>query len=128
MQANPSISFVEAIKLYFSNYVNFSGRSRRSEYWYVVLFNVVVMLILSVLPKSLAFIGTIWSLGTLLPSIALFIRRLHDIGKSGWWILLNLIPVVGSIWLLVLAASDSQPGANAWGTSPKFSESATMNF
>lgn len=130
MQANPGVSFVEAIKLFFSNYTNFSGRSRRSEYWYAALFNVLVALVLGVLPKSVSFIGTLWTLGTLIPGLALAIRRLHDIGKSGWWLLIAVIPVIGSIWLIVLEATDSQPGSNAWGVSPKFSNAAseTVNF
>lgn len=130
MQANPGVSFVEAIKLFFSNYTNFSGRSRRSEYWYFALFNVAVTVVLSMLPQSLSMIGGLWSLATLIPGLALAFRRLHDIGKSGWWLLIPAIPVIGSIWLIVLEATDSQPGSNAWGVSPKFSNAAseTVNF
>lgn len=120
MQATPSVGFVQAITMFFKNYANFSGRSRRSEYWYIVLFNLLVSAVLGMLPQSLSFVSALWALGTLIPGLALAVRRLHDIGKSAWWLLIVLIPVVGAIWLIVLEATDSKPEANAWGNSPKY--------
>jgi len=65
-------------------------------------------------------LGVILALGLLIPSLAVGVRRLHDIGKSGWWLLIGLIPLVGAIVLLVFACQDSQPGTNQWGPSPKY--------
>ena len=133
-QPNPAPSFGDCIKLYFKNYVNFSGRSRRAEYWYVVLFQIIVSVALSLLSTALAALtdgNTVvsiimsvlsygWSLATIIPGLALTIRRLHDIGKSGVYILFALIPIAGSIILLVWEASDSKPEPNEYGYSPKY--------
>lgn len=117
-----NMSFVEAIKSVFTQYVGFSGRARRSEYWYFTLFYAIVDGVLTGLGQaSSAFsvIAGIFALAVLLPSIAVSIRRLHDIGKSGWWILISLIPVIGAIILIVFACKDSEPGDNAYGPNPK---------
>ena len=109
------ISFVEAVKLFFVRYTDFKGRSRRSEYWWVYLFNMIVSGVIALLIADLAWI---WSLVTLVPSLALCVRRLHDIGKSGWWILIALVPLVGGIILLVFTCKDSTED-NQWGPNPK---------
>ena len=133
-QANPAPSFGECIKLFFKNYVNFSGRSRRAEYWYVVLFETLVSVVLSALSGVLASVtdgSTVvtvitsiltygFSLAVLIPGIALVIRRLHDIGKSGFYLFISLIPLVGSIILIVWCAKDSSPEPNQYGVSPKY--------
>ena len=117
------MSFVDAIKSAFSKYATFSGRARRSEYWYFVLLNVIVSVVISILGMIIgdfaSVISGIWSLAILVPSLALVWRRLHDIGKGGVWILIGLIPLVGGIILLVFMCKDSQPGANQFGPSPK---------
>ena len=115
-------------------YAVFNGRARRKEYWWFALINVVIVLVLSALsrlgagtdsnsvsPVSTAFscISGLYGLAVLLPSLGVIVRRLHDIGKSGWWILIGLIPLVGEIWLLVLLATDSQAGDNQYGPNPK---------
>ena len=115
-------------------YAVFSGRARRKEYWYFFLVNFIIAIVLSALsrigagnnsngmsPISTAFscISGLYSLAVLLPGIGVGIRRLHDIGKSGWWLLIALIPLIGDIWLLVLMAQDSQPGDNQYGPNPK---------
>ena len=105
-----SMGFSQAVKSVFSNYANFSGRARRSEYWYFVLFS----LIISLIPIVNLIVGLI----SIIPGIAVCVRRLHDIGKSGWWLLLCLIPIVNLI-LLVWYCTDSQPGENQWGANPK---------
>ena len=105
-----SMGFSQAVKIVFSNYANFSGRARRSEYWYFVLFS----LIISLIPIVNLIVGLI----SIIPGIAVCVRRLHDIGKSGWWLLLCLIPIVNLI-LLVWYCTDSQPGENQWGANPK---------
>ena len=134
MQENPAPSFIDCIKLFFKNYVNFSGRSRRAEYWYVVLFNIIVSVVLGIISGIIATIiqdaeisniislslSGVWELACLLPALALGVRRLHDIGKSGAMLLISLIPFVGSILLIVWCATDSDPAPNEYGVSPKY--------
>lgn len=114
-EASPSgspkrVSFGEAIKLYFVNYVNFTGRSTVSEYWYAFLFNFLVSLCTSWIPV----VGTIISLGLLIPGLSIGIRRLHDTGKSWAYMLMGLIPLAGPIILIIqyCKASDAD---NKWG-------------
>jgi uncharacterized membrane protein YhaH (DUF805 family) len=92
-----------------SHYVEFNGRSRRSEYWYFVLFNLIISVVTTFIHPTVNLITT---LATLLPGIAVGIRRMHDVGKSGWFI---LVP----IYNLILAVTDSQPGKNEYGPNPK---------
>ena len=123
------MSFKESIVNVFQNYANFSGRARRSEYWYFTLFIFLVSAVLSGLNAAVfgtdaqmtifTVIQSLFSLATLIPSIAVTVRRLHDIGKSGWFYFLILIPVVGSIILLVWECKDSEPGTNVYGPKPK---------
>ena len=118
------------------NYAKFSGRARRSEYWFFALFNMIFALIAMVLDN---FLGTTLSMGdgvslpygymyllyvlaVFIPGLAVTVRRLHDIGKSGWMFLIVLIPIIGPIWLLVLFCTDSQQGSNKWGENPKQTE------
>ena len=110
-----SVGFGEAIKLYFNNYANFKGRSRRSEYWWAILFiNIVTAVITGLAPE----LAGIWSLVTLVPGIAIVVRRLHDTGRSGWYYFMMLIPLVGPIMMIVWLCSDSTE-ANQWGPNPK---------
>ena len=105
------------------NYANFNGRARRSEYWYFALANIIVYVILMVLGSAssgFAIITLLYGLGVIVPGLAVGVRRLHDIGKSGAWILIALIPIVGSILLLVWTATDSHRGTNQWGVSAKY--------
>lgn len=117
------MSFTEAIGSVFSNYANFSGRARRSEYWYFTLLNILVAGLGSGLTVAtdgkLSFVSAIWSLAVLIPGLAVTVRRLHDVGKSGWYMFMALIPLVGGIILLVAEATDSQPGYNQYGPNPK---------
>ena len=116
------MKFMDAVKSVFSKYATFSGRARRSEYWYFFLFNFIVSLVISAIvgaAEGLAFLSTLWSLAVLIPNLAVSWRRMHDIGKSGLWYLINLIPLVGQIIWIVMAAKDSQPGDNAYGANPK---------
>ncbi len=114
-------------------YVDFSGRARRKEYWVFFLFNLIISCVLSAVD---VFIGTysasagigllagLYGLAVLLPGIGVTVRRLHDTGRSGWWILIALIPLVGWIVLLVFMFLDSQPETNAYGPNPKAGETA----
>jgi len=105
-------------------YTLFTGRSRRSEYWYFTLFNLIVITVLwfidSVMRKIVGFgmFGILYGLAVLLPGIAVSIRRLHDTDRSGWWMLLALVPIVGLV-LIVLLAEDSNAGTNRYGQNPK---------
>lgn len=118
------MGFGEAIQSVFSKYATFSGRARRSEYWYFVLLQVIVTAVLNGLysaTESVAFsaILVLFDLALLVPSLAVCWRRLHDIGKSGGYYFFILIPLVGWILLLVWMCQDSQPGANQYGPNPK---------
>ena len=110
-----SVGFFEAIKLAFVHYADFKGRSRRSEYWWFTLFNTIIGFVLGLLLPNFAWI---WSLVVLLPSLALCVRRLHDVGKSGWFYLWILLPLVGGIILLIQFCKDSTED-NQWGPNPK---------
>ncbi|MET4640325.1 DUF805 domain-containing protein [Streptomyces sp. NBC_01724] len=103
-------------------YAVFSGRARRQEYWMYTLFNVIAVIILAVLD---AVLGTqpvliaIYYLAVLLPSLGVFVRRLHDTGRSGWWILFGIVPLVGGITLLVFSCLEGERSQNAYGPDPK---------
>lgn len=104
-------------------YAVFSGRSRRAEYWYFCLFHFLIYIAISFVNISLGikinFLGLVYSLAGFLPAIGVLIRRLHDVGKSGWMYFIVLIPFVGPIWLIVLLATDSDRGDNKYGPNPK---------
>lgn len=127
------MSFTDAIKKVFNNYANFSGRARRSEYWNWTLFNVLVSAFLGGTGGILSAVAVggvpeyvstglsaVWAVATLIPSLAVCVRRLHDIGKSGWCYLIGLIPVFGAIILIVWFLKDSQKGANQYGDCEKY--------
>jgi len=116
-------------------YFDFTGRARRSEYWYFVLFNFLFSLVSIAFDAFYGFIldipdwETTWefyypfyALLTLIPALAVTVRRLHDTGHSGWWYLILLLPILGWIWLLILLFTDSERKDNKWGPSPKQSK------
>ena len=132
---------IKAYADFWKNYANFNGRARRSDYWYVVLAEAVVGTVFGILAgiimtvvynatwddEAMAAVGAIavgiislYSLATIVPHLSLSVRRLHDIGKGGVYLLLGLIPTVGSIIILVFCCTDSQPGINQYGTSEKY--------
>lgn len=102
-------------------YADFNGRARRTEYWMFVLFNIIFSAIAGIIDTIIGtnLLNVIYSLAVLIPGIAVAVRRLHDIGKSGWYYLLVLIPIVGFIILIVWFCKDSETGANSWGPNPK---------
>ncbi|WP_308637964.1 DUF805 domain-containing protein [Paenibacillus silvisoli] len=104
-----------------NNYVGFDGRARRKEYWMFVLFNILISFVLSLLARLLgmSWLSSIYSLAVLLPSIAVSVRRLHDTGRSGWWFLINFIPIIGFIVFLVFMCLEGDPGMNRYGPNPK---------
>ena len=115
------MGFADAIKSVFAQYAGFSGRARRSEYWWFFLFYFIASIVASVIDALLGVpIATIvLVLGLIVPTLAVSVRRLHDTGRSGWWILIGLVPLVGFIVLIVFHVQDSQPGTNQYGPSPK---------
>ena len=124
------------LKVVRDNYANFNGRARRKEYWMFVLFNMIAGFILSVLDNLLGldfkigsgyyetssgygWISVTYMLAIILPSLSVLVRRLHDIGKSGWFMLITFIPFIGGIWILVLLCTDGEKVENIYGPSPK---------
>ncbi|MDH6118418.1 DUF805 domain-containing protein [Kitasatospora sp. GAS204B] len=104
------------------NYVGFSGRARRQEYWMFVLINVVISIILEIVDAAAGTNGVIsglYTLAVLLPTLAVLFRRLHDTGRAGWWVLIGVIPLIGAIVLIVFTAGAGQPEANQYGPNPK---------
>lgn len=102
------------------NYAQFSGRARRKEYWMFVLFNTIASVVALTIDGALGIqiLLLVYMLATIIPSIAVSIRRLHDTNRSGWWLLLNLVPLA-NIVVLVLMCFDSTPGSNQYGANPK---------
>lgn len=116
------MTFAEAVQACFSKYVTFSGRALRSEFWYFVLFivvggvatNIIDIVVLGA-PSGGGPVTLLFSLATFLPHLAVSVRRLHDIGKSGWFLLLLLIPLIGIIILIVWFARRGDEGPNEYG-------------
>jgi uncharacterized membrane protein YhaH (DUF805 family) len=114
------MGFGQAISSGFSNYVNFSDRACRSEYWYWTLFTIVAQIITSIIDGVIGIdlIGGLFGLATFLPTLAVAIRRLHDLDRTGWWIFLNLIPIIGWIILLIWYCTRGTDGPNRFGPDP----------
>lgn len=109
-------------------YVDFSGRARRKEYWYFFLFYLLFYFAAAFIDgmfgafdseDGMALLTTVFALAMLLPSITVGVRRLHDTGRSGWWLLIALVPVLGALVLLFFSVQDSEPGDNRFGPNPK---------
>lgn len=112
--------YLEVLK----KYAVFGGRARRKEYWYFVLFNMLISIALTLIDgvtgsfsseAGIGLLSGIYGLAVLIPSIAVGVRRLHDTNRSGWWLLISLIPLIGAIVLIVFLASDSKPEENKYG-------------
>lgn len=107
----------------FQNCANFNGRASRKQYWMFVLFNIIVSFVVSLVAEFIlgdlsGIIDTVYRLVILVPSLAICVRRMHDIGKSWAWILISLIPIIGQIWFIVLCCKQSQEGENQFGAMP----------
>ena len=117
--------YLEVLK----KYAVFSGRATRSEYWYFQLFNLIIAIVLNAIDVvvgdkigvgyGMGILALLYFLATFLPSLAVIIRRLHDVGKSGWMLLIEFIPIIGIIWLLILTIMPSEPKENKYGPSPR---------
>ena len=127
-----SMNFIDSIKKCFTNYVTFSGRARRSEYWWfalacaaimgvVTLFSMMVSAILPFIGILVLPVTLILAIGLMIPQLAAGARRLHDTGRSGWWLLLP-ITCIGIIFLIIWMCEDSAPGDNEYGSNPKEEE------
>lgn len=110
------------------NYATFSGRARRKEYWMFTLFNFIIYIVLTILDGALGLVNYetgfgvlsgLYTLAVLIPGLAVLVRRLHDTNRSGWWVLISFVPLIGLIVLLVFACLDSQKGNNKYGAYPK---------
>ena len=114
------MSFADAIKTCFSKYVDFSGRARRSEFWYWALFVFLVDIVTNIVDRGVGnmALGSLVGLALFLPGLAVTIRRLHDTGRSGWWVLLVFAIVIGWIFLIIWYCEDSGPD-NQYGPNPK---------
>jgi len=127
------LDFQRALRSFWKRYRDFWGRSRRSEYWFIQLFLVVTNIAVAIIDLALmgwdvdrfiangggGIVGLVWILVTIVPALAVLVRRLHDTGKSGWWALVGFLPLVGAVVLLVFTVTDSSPGENKFGLSPK---------
>ena len=107
------------LKVVRDNYANFSSRARRKEYWMFALFNIIFGFFLFMIDNSFV-LYTVYLLAIFIPGLAVTVRRLHDLDKSGWWILINMIPIVGGIWFFILLCTDGTQGPNKYGPSPKY--------
>lgn len=116
--------YLQALK----QYAVFRGRAHRPEFWYFVLFNIIISLVLMMVDNILGtfdpetnagLLHGLYTLAVLVPSIAVTVRRLHDSGRSGWWVLIGLVPVVGFIVLLIFAILAGTPGPNQYGSDPR---------
>jgi uncharacterized membrane protein YhaH (DUF805 family) len=112
------------LKVVRDNYANFSGRARRSEYWWYALCSFLISIVLRGIDYMIGgldfqIISGIYGLAVLIPGLAVYVRRMHDIGKSGWFILLWFIPIIGWIWALVLLFTEGNNGPNEYGPDPK---------
>jgi uncharacterized membrane protein YhaH (DUF805 family) len=117
------VGFADAVKNCLSRYAAFNGRARRSEYWWFYLF-VSLLYLAAVAVEAVLGIATpilqlIVIAAILIPMLAVSVRRLHDTGRSAWWLLISFVPLIGGIWMFVLTVLDSEPGENEYGPSPK---------
>ena len=109
------------LKVVRDNYANFNGRASRQEYWMFILFNFIFTIVVGFIDGflSLGFLSLLYVLAILIPGLAVLVRRLHDVNKSGWWFFIIFIPIIGAIWMLILLCTDGNPGENSYGPSPK---------
>ncbi|GGQ64934.1 MULTISPECIES: DUF805 domain-containing protein [Streptomyces] len=109
--------YVDVLK----KYAVFGGRARRQEYWMFTLFSVIISIVIAIIDAAIgsSILGIVYTLAVLLPSLGVAVRRLHDTDRSGWWILIGLIPLVGAIILIVFLATEGKQEPNQYGPNPK---------
>lgn len=119
------MSFKEAVSSVLNHYADFSGRARRSEYWYFVLANFIISTVLSRLGKVgglFKALYIIYTIAVILPGLSVLWRRLHDVGRSGAYAFMILIPIVGIILVFIRLVTDSEAGTNRFGENPKLKD------
>jgi uncharacterized membrane protein YhaH (DUF805 family) len=112
------MGFADAVRTCLSKYVDFQGRAMRSEFWWFALFNIIVQVVTTFIDHGVInypILSTIATLALILPGIAVSVRRLHDTDRSGWWLLIGLIPLIGAILLLVWYCTKGSVGQNRFG-------------
>ena len=116
--------YLKALK----QYADFKGRARRKEYWMFILFNIIFAFLAALIDNIMGTASPelgyglfyiVYGLAVFIPGLAVTVRRLHDVGKSGWMYFIILIPIIGIIWFIILMVKDSEPGSNKWGENPK---------
>lgn len=114
------MDFMTAVKKCLNNYATFSGRAQRSEYWWFYLFNIILSVVANIIDAAIGIpiFSIIVLLGLIIPGIAVSVRRMHDLGKSGWWIFIALIPLIGIILLIYWFVSRGTEGPNEYGPDP----------
>lgn len=122
--AEANYGIIDWFKKCLRNYATFSGRARRKEYWYFILVQFALVILAVILDyiifdSPMALFYAVVAFGLLIPGLAVLFRRLHDTGRSGWWMWISLIPLIGSIILLVFLVSDTKQETNQWGPPAK---------
>jgi uncharacterized membrane protein YhaH (DUF805 family) len=117
------MTFQESVQKCFREYATFSGRAARPEFWWFALFLLGANIVLGLIDNAIFWgdtqvLGPLFTLATIIPAIAVSVRRLHDIGKSGWWVLLHLIPIIGFLVMLYFYVQPTEPGENEYGPAP----------
>lgn len=110
--------YIEALK----KYADFTGRARRAEYWMFGLISFIIgtiLIIFDIFMRTFGLFGAIYGLLMIIPNFSVTVRRLHDTNRSGWWVFINLVPLIGSIFFLLFMIQDSKPGFNSYGANPK---------
>lgn len=136
------MTFLEAVKSAYRNYFRFSGRAVRSEYWWYFLFNIAVAAVIALVEGGTSSVsgpggvsasynaglfGSLWSLANLVPGLAVGVRRLHDTDRSGWWLLIAFVPLIGALLLIYWLASRGTPGGNRFGADPMGADARIFN-
>ena len=120
------MDFQTAIRTCLQKYVDINGRASRPEYWWFLAFQVVAIIAAAILDIFVGFLQALVILGLLIPSVTSGVRRLHDVDKSGWWLLLSLVPLFGWVLLLVFLAQRGTDGANRYGEPPVVAEAPAV--
>ena len=112
------MNFIESLQICYKKFFDFSGRASKSEYWWFQLYNTILYILTFVFQNDLALLFSILGIANLIPVFAAGVRRVHDSNKSGWWILISFVPIIG-LYIIVLLITDGSKGKNRFGSKPK---------
>ena len=112
------MNFIESLQICYKKFFDFSGRASKSEYWWFQLYNTILYILTFVFQNDLALLFSILGIANLIPVFAAGVRRVHDSNKSGWWILISFVPIIG-LYIIVLLITDGSKGKNRFGPKPK---------